>query len=127
MLETDTGDAGAEVPDEEILYRRTTHMQANAEDGKPNSSAFRTDHADGLSFNSGAFMTPQQALDADPRGLGSLRGLVQITAGQARAAGGRVYRDPLDPTHVLVQGLKGSGEKQLSRLAFPIRPPRAPG
>ncbi len=115
---------GDPLADDELLYRRVTRGQADPATGLPNSSAFRTSHDDGVSTSAASLVSIEDCLAEGHPGMG----VVSVKAGDARACGFQVVRDPEDPKHVLLRPPAGRkpadrAAKQLAERATRVRPP----
>lgn len=90
---------GADIPDEELLYRRVTQLHVD-QLGRATSFAFapRAQDVDGVSLFAGSFKSVEEVL-VDHEDFG----VIAITAREARACGAVLERDPQDAGHVLIR------------------------
>jgi len=106
------------IPDEAVIWRRVAPDQAKPTDEGliPTPSAFRDSSDSPMSAILAADSTTERALGECPD-----NGVVGITAGELRALGQRLIRDPVDgePAHLLVAGPKPRGgfQKRVSKAA----------
>ena len=106
------------IPDEAVIWRRVTPDQVKTTDDGfiPTPSAFRDSSDSPMSAILAAGSSTDRALAACPD-----NGVVGITAGELRALGQRIIRDPVEgePAHLLVAGRKPRGgfQKKVSKAA----------
>ena len=116
------------IPDAEDLYRRVVDERIVTEQAtgrKRLSSQAFSDRRNEISVDLSSMISPEESLRLGLRcGGGPFRGIVAITAGQARDLDQAVIRDPIpdNPAHSLICGKK-SGQRRLAAQARWVYPP----
>ena len=138
-VETDRRDDPT-IPDAEDLYRRVVEERIVTEQDtgrKRLSSQAFSDRRNEISVDLSSMISPEECLKLGLRfGSGPFRGVVAITAGQARDLDQVVVRDPIpedparslpeNPAHALICGKKASQRRLAARARWVYPPDQNP-